>query len=73
MHQAGRLIPQRGGEAKSGLDLSSGWESLADRAKKWVAFEATEWLTARAKKEEDGQIVGTIGQSVAGADFVLGD
>ena len=34
------------------------WESLAEREKKWTAFATDpEWITARAKTEEDGQIV----------------
>jgi hypothetical protein len=37
------------------------WESLADREKKWNAFQADpEWIAARAKTEADGQIVGNI-------------
>ncbi len=34
------------------------WESLADREKKWTAFQADpEWHSARAKTEENGPIV----------------
>jgi hypothetical protein len=37
------------------------WESLADREKKWAAFQSDpDWIAARAKTEEDGQIVGNI-------------
>ncbi len=37
------------------------WQSLAEREQKWNAFAADpEWLTARAKTEEDGQIVSNI-------------
>ncbi len=37
------------------------WELLAEREKKWNAFAADpDWITARAKTEEDGQIVGNI-------------
>jgi hypothetical protein len=37
------------------------WESLADRDKKWAAFQADpEWNAARAKSEADGPIVGNI-------------
>jgi len=37
------------------------WESLAERDKKWTAFQSDpEWIAARAKTEEDGQIVGNI-------------
>jgi hypothetical protein len=37
------------------------WESLAEREQKWNKFAADpEWLTARAKTEEDGQIVAAV-------------
>jgi hypothetical protein len=37
------------------------WESLAEREKKWTAFQSDpDWISARAKTEEDGQIVGNI-------------
>ncbi|WP_420134429.1 NIPSNAP family protein [Rhodopseudomonas sp.] len=37
------------------------WESLAERDQKWTAFVTDpEWLSARAKSEEDGQIVDNI-------------
>ena len=37
------------------------WESLADREKKWAAFGADpDWISARAKSEEDGPIVSNI-------------
>jgi hypothetical protein len=37
------------------------WESLAERERKWTAFLADpDWVAARAKSEEDGQIVGNI-------------
>jgi len=53
-HHAGRRI-------QSGTDVLAGWESLADREKKWAAFQSDpEWIIARAKTEEDGQIVGNI-------------
>jgi hypothetical protein len=42
-------------------ESNQAWESLADREKKWNAFATDpEWLAARAKTEEDGQIVGNI-------------
>ncbi|KPF97705.1 NIPSNAP family containing protein [Rhodopseudomonas sp. AAP120] len=41
------------------------WESLAERDQKWTAFVTDpEWLAARAKSEEDGQIVETIGNQL---------
>ena len=46
------------GESNQELTYLLAWESLADRDKKWAAFQADpEWITARAKTEEDGQIV----------------
>jgi hypothetical protein len=49
------------GESNQELTYILAWESLADREKKWGAFATDpEWLTARAKTEEDGQIVGNI-------------
>ena len=49
------------GESNQELTYILAWESLADREKKWGAFVADpEWLAARAKSEEDGQIVGNI-------------
>ena len=37
------------------------WELLADRDKKWAAFQSDpEWIAARAKTEESGQIVSNI-------------
>ena len=46
------------GESNQELTYLLAWESLADREKKWAAFQADpEWITARAKTEEDGQIV----------------
>jgi NIPSNAP len=46
------------GESNQELTYFLTWESLADREKKWAAFQSDqEWITARAKTEEDGQIV----------------
>jgi hypothetical protein len=46
------------GESNQELTYLLAWESLADRDKKWTAFQSDpEWITARAKTEEDGQIV----------------
>ena len=46
------------GESNQELTYILAWESLADREKKWGAFATDpEWLAARAKTEEDGQIV----------------
>jgi hypothetical protein len=49
------------GESNQELTYFLAWESLAEREKKWNAFATdSEWLAARAKSEEDGQIVGNI-------------
>ena len=49
------------GESSQTLYYFLAWESLADREKKWAAFQSDqEWITARAKTEEDGQIVANI-------------
>jgi len=49
------------GESNQELTYMLAWESLADREKKWAAFQADpEWISARAKTEEDGQIVANI-------------
>src|ERR1700712_692725 len=37
------------------------WDSLADREKKWTAFQAdADWIAGRAKSEDDGQIIDNI-------------
>ena len=49
------------GESNQELTYMLAWESLADRERKWTAFQADpEWISARARSEEDGQIVGNI-------------
>ena len=49
------------GESNNDLYYLVAWESLADREKKWTAFQGDQdWITARAKTEEDGQIVANI-------------
>jgi hypothetical protein len=46
------------GESNQELTYFLAWESLAERDKKWTAFQSDqEWITARAKTEADGQIV----------------
>jgi hypothetical protein len=42
------------GASNQELTYFLAWESLAEREKKW------EWIAARAKTEEDGQIVSNI-------------
>ena len=49
------------GESNQELTYLLAWESLAEREKKWAAFQSDpDWITARAKTEEAGQIVGNI-------------
>ena len=49
------------GESNQELTYFLAWDSLADREKKWAAFQSDpDWISARAKSEEDGQIVGNI-------------
>ena len=49
------------GESNQELMYFLAWDSLAEREKKWNAFLADpEWITARARTEEDGQIVANI-------------
>ena len=49
------------GESNQELTYLLAWESLADRDKKWTAFQSDpEWIAARAKTEAEGQLVGNI-------------
>jgi hypothetical protein len=49
------------GESNQELTYLLAWESLAEREKKWAAFQSDpDWITARAKTEADGQIVSNI-------------
>jgi hypothetical protein len=49
------------GESNQELTYFLNWDSLAEREKKWAAFMTDpDWMSARAKSEEDGQIVGNI-------------
>ncbi|HLZ06219.1 MAG TPA: NIPSNAP family protein [Bradyrhizobium sp.] len=49
------------GESNQELTYFVAWESLAEREKKWTAFQNDkEWITARAQTEADGQIVANI-------------
>jgi hypothetical protein len=47
------------GESNHDLYYLLEWEDLAERDKKWNAFQADpEWQEARAETEKDGPIVG---------------
>jgi hypothetical protein len=49
------------GSSSQDLYYLLAWDSMADREKKWTAFGSDpEWLTARAKTEESGQIVASV-------------
>ena len=49
------------GESNQELYYLLAWESLAEREKKWTAFQSDpDWIAARAQTEADGQIVGNI-------------
>jgi NIPSNAP len=49
------------GESNQELTYLLAWESLAEREKKWTAFQTDpEWIAARARTEADGQIVGNV-------------
>ncbi|MEI6203117.1 MAG: NIPSNAP family protein [Enhydrobacter sp.] len=49
------------GESNQDLTYFVAWESLADREKKWAAFQADpEWIAKRAETEKDGAIVANI-------------
>ena len=49
------------GDSNQELYYLLAWESLADRDKKWNAFQADpEWLAKRAETEKDGPIVANV-------------
>ena len=49
------------GESNQELTYMLAWESLAERDKKWTAFQSDpDCIDARAKSEADGQIIGNI-------------
>ena len=49
------------GDGNHDLHYMLAWDSLADREKKWTAFQSDpDWIAGRAKSEEDGQIIDNI-------------
>jgi len=49
------------GESNQELIYLLAWESLAERDKKWTAFQADpEWIAKRAETEKDGAIVANV-------------
>ena len=53
------------GNGNHDLHYLLAWESLADREKKWTAFQADPaWISARAESERDGAIIGSIKSTI---------
>jgi hypothetical protein len=49
------------GDSNQDLYYLLQWDSLAEREKKWTAFQSDpEWLTKRAETERDGAIVASV-------------
>lgn len=49
------------GESNQELTYLLQWESMADREKKWNAFQVDpEWIAKRAETEKDGPIVANV-------------
>jgi len=49
------------GESNNELTYLLAWDSLAEREKKWAAFQADpEWNTKRAETEKNGAIVANV-------------
>ena len=49
------------GDSNQELYYLLAWQLLADREKKWTAFQADpEWLAKRAETEKDGPIVANV-------------
>jgi NIPSNAP len=53
------------GESNQDLVYILQWESLADREKRFAAFQSDpEWIEARRKSEEDGPLLASISNSI---------
>jgi len=53
------------GDSSQDLYYLLAWESLADREKKWNAFQSDpEWIEKRAETERDGPIVASVSNSI---------
>jgi NIPSNAP len=53
------------GESNQDLVYILQWESMADRDKRFAAFQADpEWIEARRKSEEDGPLLASISNSI---------
>jgi NIPSNAP len=52
------------GESSQDLVYLVQWDSMADREKKWNAFQSDpEWIAKRAETERDGAIVASVSNS----------
>lgn len=52
------------GPSSNDLTYLLAWESMAERERKWPAFQTDpEWLAARAETEKDGAIVANVATS----------
>jgi len=61
IRQAGFWTVLVGDGGNQDLHYLLAWESMAERETKWNGFMADkEWITARAKSEEDGPIIANI-------------
>jgi hypothetical protein len=53
------------GDSNQALYYLLQWESLADRDRKWTAFQADpEWIAKRAETEKDGAIVARVANQI---------
>jgi hypothetical protein len=53
------------GESNQDLVYILQWDSLAERDKRFAAFQSDpEWIEARRKSEEDGPLVASISNSI---------
>ena len=53
------------GESNQELTYLLAWESLAEREKKWAAFQSDpDWIAARADSEKDGPILTHFSNSI---------
>jgi len=53
------------GDGNHDLHYLLAWDSLADREKKWTAFQADpEWISARAESERDGPILSNVNSMI---------
>ena len=64
-HPPGWFLDDGDRQIQSGTHLPPGVEILAEREKKWAAFQTDpEWIAARDASEKDGPIVATLASSI---------